>query len=44
MAEEQNGSGEAEQITAEQYTWLMQGLAIEQPKAIKPVSRRPDII
>ena len=34
----------AEQITAEQYTWLMQGLAIEQPKAIKPASRRPDII
>ena len=33
-----------EQITAEQYTWLMQGLAIEQPKAIKPASRRPDII
>ena len=35
---------EAEQITAEQFTWLMQGLAIEQPKAIKPASRRPDII
>ena len=26
---------EAEQITAEQYTWLMQGLSIDQPKAIK---------
>ena len=35
---------EAEQITAEQYTWLMQGLAIEQPKAIKQASKRPDII
>ena len=35
---------EAEQITAEQYTGLMQGLAIEQPKAIKQASKRPDII
>ena len=35
---------EAEQITAEQYTWLMQGLSIEQPKAIKKAKRKPDIM
>ena len=35
---------EAEQITAEQYTWLMQGLSIEQPKAIKKSKRKPDIM
>lgn len=35
---------EAEQITAEQYTWLMQGLSIEQPKAIRKSKRKPDIM
>lgn len=35
---------EAEKITSEQYLWLMQGLSIEQPKAIKCSSKRPDII
>ncbi len=35
---------EAEQITSEQYTWLMQGLSIEQPKAIKKAKRKPDIM
>ena len=27
---------EARELTWEQFTWLMQGLEIEQPKAIKP--------
>ena len=27
---------EVRQLTWEQFTWLMQGLSIEQPKAIKP--------
>lgn len=27
---------EAKQITWEQFTWLMQGLSVEQPKAIRP--------
>lgn len=35
---------EAEKITSEQYLWLMQGLSIDQPKAIKCSSKRPDII
>lgn len=35
---------EAEKITSEQYLWLMQGLSIEQPKAIKCASKRSDII
>lgn len=35
---------EAAKITSEQYLWLMQGLSIEQPKAIKCSSKRPDII
>lgn len=35
---------EAAKITSEQYIWLMQGLSIEQPKAIKCSSKRADII
>ena len=32
------GSGEeAQQITPQQYRWLMEGLSIEQPKAHRPV-------
>ena len=27
-----------------QYIWLMQGLSIEQPKAIKKAKRKPDIM
>ena len=35
---------EGDQITPEQYTWLMQGLSIEQPKAIRQSKRKPDIM
>ena len=38
-----NGA-EAKQLTPEQYTWLMQGLSIEQPKAIKRTEKHRDII
>ena len=38
-----NGS-EAKQLTPEQYTWLMQGLSIEQPTAIKRTEKHRDII
>ena len=34
-----NGA-EAKQLTHEQYIWLLQGLSIEQPKAIKPTPKR----
>ena len=27
---------EVKELTWEQFTWLMQGLSIEQPKAIRP--------
>ena len=37
-----NGS-EAKLLTHEQDIWLLQGLAVEQPKAIKPAQRR-DVI
>ena len=30
-------SQEAKAITTQQYRWLMEGLAIEQPRALKPV-------
>ena len=33
-----NGA-EAKQLTHEQYIWLLQGLSIEQPKAIKPAPK-----
>ena len=36
-------SAEAKLLTREQYIWLMQGLSVEQPKAIKPAQRR-DVI
>jgi len=29
---------EAQQLTAQQYRWLMEGLSVEQPKAHKAVS------
>lgn len=29
---------EAREITAQQYRWLMEGLKIDQPKALKPVT------
>lgn len=29
-------SAEVKELTWEQFTWLMQGLSIEQPKAIRP--------
>lgn len=35
---------EAKQLTPEQYTWLMQGLSIEQPTAIKRTEKHRDII
>lgn len=35
---------EAKQLTPEQYLWLMQGLAIEQPKAIRKSQKHRDII
>ena len=37
-----NGT-EAKLLTHEQYIWLMQGLSVEQPKAIKPAPKR-DVI
>ena len=30
-------------LTSEQYTWLLQGLSIDQPKAIKKITGRLDI-
>ena len=30
-------------LTSEQYTWLLQGLSIDQPKAIKKINGRLDI-
>ena len=30
-------------LTTEQYTWLLQGLSIDQPKAIKKITGRLDI-
>ncbi len=38
-----NGS-EAKRLTSEQYIWLMQGLSIEQPRAIKHTEKHRDII
>lgn len=35
---------EAKMITNEQYVWLMQGLSIEQPKAIKRTLKKPDLM
>ncbi len=35
---------EACQLTKEQYIWLMQGLSIDQPKAIKKVNKSKDIL
>lgn len=35
---------EARRITKEQYVWLMQGLSIDQPKAIKKVTQPKDIL
>lgn len=35
---------EARQITKEQFVWLMQGLSIDQPKAIKKVIKKKDIL
>ncbi len=34
---------EVRSLTREQYIWLMQGLSIEQPKAIKKIEGRVDI-
>ena len=31
------------ELTLEQYTWLLQGLSIDQPKAIKKITGRLDI-
>ncbi len=36
-------SEEAKLLTREQFTWLMQGLAIEQPKAIKTTNVKYDL-
>lgn len=35
---------EARLITSEQYVWLMQGLSIDQPKAIKRTVKKSDLI
>ena len=35
---------EAKLITNEQYVWLMQGLSIQQPKAIKRTLKKPNLM
>ena len=37
-------NAEARLLTHEQYVWLMQGLSIEQPKAIRVSERHRDIV
>ena len=35
-------ASEARQLTRQEFRWLMEGLAIDQPKAIKAGSRKKD--
>lgn len=34
-------SEEDRNLTRQEFRWLMEGLSIEQPKAIKPVTKKP---
>ena len=38
-----NNEDEVRNLTREEFTWLMQGLSVDQPKAIKKVKVKPDI-
>ena len=38
-----NNEDEVRNLTREEFTWLMQGLSVDQPKAIKKVKGKPDI-
>ena len=38
-----NNENEVRDLTREEFTWLMQGLSIDQPNAIKKVDGRVDI-